>query len=558
MTQVSSARPAPRSAAASDATPATQESLGAIETPRLDRRHMLRRAAHAAFAGLGALAGTARSASASPPSVSADVDPSSLLRKLVNRITFGFTESELALAQSLGYSGYLEFHLNSTDADEDPAVLAAISGSSPPTTGLFPWINASNSAIFTQAGNATAPITATTIDSTIFRQTFSKRQLYQRMVEFWSDHFSIDINTDQCTWLKLLDDRSVIRPLAMTSFEQLLNASARSPAMLNYLDNDVSRVNFINENYAREVLELHSLSVTGGYTQQDVIEVARCLTGWTWWNRNPPTPDDIGTFRYNPALHDNGSKTLSPIFNLANPNQNFVIPANGGQSDAQTVLNIVAAHPNTASFIATKLCRRFIGEDCPQKVIDAVKAAYLSTTPKGDVKTMLRVIFDPNVLADATPRIKRPAHLFASAMRAILPGTGNLAAFATLKNTLRAAGHLHFNWSPPDGYPDTNGYWTGLQLPRWNFGASMMTNGAGTNGGINGITVDAAAITAFFPAQTTRDQVIAKINQSLFGGAWPAAEQNAVRSFLPTTALTTTQKRDALGLAIASPSFQYV
>ncbi|MGD9690880.1 MAG: DUF1800 domain-containing protein [Phycisphaerales bacterium] len=523
----------------------------------LSRRRAMSRAALAAFAGLGAAA--ERWAAASPPSVSADVDPSSLLRKLVNRITFGFTESEFALAQSLGYSGYLEHHLNLGEDGEDPAVAAAIAGSAPPTTGLFPWINASNGAIREQAVNVAAgPVTASVTDATIFRQVFSRRQLHERMVEFWSDHFNIDINIDSCTWLKLLDDRSVIRPNAMTSFEQLLNASARSAAMLNYLDNDVSRVGALNENYGRELLELHSVSVLAGYTQQDVIEVSRCLTGWTWWSRNPPTADDYGTFRYNATLHDNGSKTLSPLFNLNNPGQPLVIPANGGQNDAQTVLSILAAHPSTAGFIARKLCTRFIGEDCPQKVVDAVAAAYLSTTPKGDVKTMLRTMLDPNVLADATPRIKRPVQLFASAMRSILPGTGNITAFATLKNQYRSAGQLHFNWSPPDGYPDTNEYWTGLLLPRWNFVASMMTNGGGSNGGINGITVDAAAVNAFFPAQTLRDQVIAKINQSLFGGAWPAAEQNAVRSFLPTSTLTLTQKRDALSLSLSSPSFQYI
>ncbi len=513
----------------------------------------------AAFSGL-ATAASARAA-ATPPSVAADVDPSSLIRKLVNRITFGATEAERALADSLGYQGYLERQLNLTAADEDPAVTAAITSSAPPSTGLFPWINTLGTALRDQSNNISwFPISAALIDSTIFRQVFSRRQLYERMVEFWSDHFSIWINPDQLIthWTKLLDDRDVIRPNAMRSFEELLNASAHSAAMLYYLNNDLSTAGAINENYAREVLELHTLGVTGGYTQADIVAVARCLTGWTWYERQPPAGQQCGAFRYRSADHDNNAKTLSSVFNLANPTQPFTIPAGGGQQDGQTVLNILAAHPNTAKFIATKLCRHFIGEDCPQLVIDAVKAAYLSTTPKGDVKTMLRVMLDPNVLADATPRLKRPSHLFASAMRAALPASGNILAFSELKNIYKIAGQLHFGWLSPDGYPDKNRYWTGLLLPRWNFSAQLVTNSSGSNGGINGITVDTAALNAFFPTQTTRDQVVARINQAIFAGAWTQSEQNIVRNFLPATTLTNTQKRDALGLAFSSPSFQYI
>jgi hypothetical protein len=555
-TSPSAPRPLAGSAAPSarPAAPTTTPAAPAPPAPPVDRRRLLGRAAALGLAGWAGLSSAARAGS--PPSVSADVDPSSLLRKLIGRITFGFTPAEWSRAAALGYEGYLEEQLNLTDADEHAAVLAALNA--PVGTGLFPWLNATNSQVKAQYDISTSSTAASLYDSTIFRSVFSRQQLRERMVEFWSDHFSIDINTDQGRWLKLLDDRSVIRPNAMRSFEELLNASARSASMLNYLDNDVSRVNAINENYGRELLELHTVSVSGGYTQQDVIEVARCLTGWTWWRSSPPTPDELGTFRYNSANHDNNAKTLSPLFNLANPAQNFVIPAGGGQNDAQTILNILAAHPKTAGYIAFKLCRRFIGEDCPQSVINAVAAAYLSTTPKGDVKTMLRVMLDPNVLADATPRLKRPFHLIASALRGILPGTASITAFSTLRNSYNACGHLPFNWSPPDGYPDTNDYWTGLVLPRWNFCASVVSNSSGSNGGINGITFDSAALTAFFPTETTRDQHIATLNLKLFNNAWPVAEQNAVRNFLPTGTLSAVNKRDAISLALAAPSFQYV
>ncbi len=521
---------------------------------RLGRRGLFSRAALMALAGGGAAAATSR-AKASPPSVSAEVDPGSLTRKLVSRLTFGFTEGEYSVAQNLGYQGYLERQLNLTAADEDPAVTAVLNNAT-----LFPWLNATNDALQAQFQINGGVIANDLINHTIFRSVFSRLQLFERMVEFWSDHFSMDVSVDQLQWLKMIDDRA-IRANAMRSFEELVNASARSAAMLNYLDNDVSRVGAINENYARELMELHTLSVNGGYTQADVVAVARCLTGWTWWSRNPPTPADYGTFRYNSGNHDNNAKTLSPIFNRANPTQPLVIPAGGGQNDAQTVINILVAHPNTADFIATKLCQRFLGEGTPRAVIDSVKAAYLSTTPKGDVRTMLRAIFDPNVLADAGQKIKRPFHLFASAMRPLLAGPSAITAFSTLQGYYFRAGQRPFNWSPPDGYPDSNEYWTGLVLPRWNFAAGLVTSNnstGGTTGGINGVSVNAATVDAFFPGMTTRDQILAKLNQSLFGGVWPQAERDAIRTFLPSGTLTATNKRDALGLAFSSPTFQYV
>src|SRR5204863_7103044 len=121
------------------------------------------------------------------------------------------------------------------------------------------------------------------IDATIIRSVFSARGLFQRMVEFWTDHFNININNGDDKWLKTIDDRDVIRANALGTFPALLSASAHSPAMLYYLDNYLSVNGNINENYARELMELHTLSVNGGYTQTDVVEVARCFTGWTFW-----------------------------------------------------------------------------------------------------------------------------------------------------------------------------------------------------------------------------------------------------------------------------------
>ncbi|MBL0927390.1 MAG: DUF1800 domain-containing protein [Phycisphaerales bacterium] len=502
----------------------------------------------AAAGGVAGVLGAARPARAGESS--ADVDPSSLLVKLVGRISFGVNDYELNLANTLGYQGYLDYHLNPSAITEDPALVTKLSA--------LATLNLTGQQLYdsTVVPNS-GQIVTDLYEATIQRAIFSRRQLYEKMVEFWSDHFSIDITLENETYLKTLDDRLVIRALAMTSFPQLLNASARSPAMLYYLNNDLSRFNSINENYAREVLELHSMGVDSGYTQADVIAVARCLTGWTWYtgSYNDTSVGGTGTtlrgtFRYLASNHDPNSKTLSPVFNLSGSTP-VTIPARSqaqGQQDFIDVLNIISAHPATALFIATKLCRRFLGEDVPQQTINAVRDTYLNpANPQGigDITAMLRVILAPNRVADATPRLKRPFHLFASACRALNLAVSNTTGYRT---RLNQAGHLPFNWSPPDGYPDTTQYWSGNVLARWNFCASSPT------AGISGVTFDS---TTFFAGTTTNDQIVDRIDQKLFQGNMAPAEKARVRAYLPATTLaSSTQRNEAVGLALGSPGFQ--
>jgi hypothetical protein len=150
--------------------------------------------------------------------------------------------------------------------------------------------------------------------ATVTRAVLSERQLFEMMAQFWSDHFNIDPSKGDCKWLKVVDDRDVIRKHALGKFADLLRASALSPAMLWYLDGRVNRranpADRPNENYARELLELHTLGVHGGYTQKDVMEVARCLTGWTVRSMGNPPYLQIGKVEFNPALHDFGSKVI--------------------------------------------------------------------------------------------------------------------------------------------------------------------------------------------------------------------------------------------------------
>lgn len=508
--------------ARAEAEPRTARPAKSTDVSRqISRRELLAWLRHpgavAAAACWGTSAAVAPTRAAEP---SADIDPGSMLPRLVRRITYGFNANELGLADTLGFDAYIEHHLNHLVID-DSAVIARLAGLTTLTMTYQQMI----------AQNQPSLVTNQLIEAVILRAQLSNRQLFERTVELWTDHFNIQINAGNLPFLKSIDDRDAIRPNALGTFPALLSASAHSPAMLVYLDNYLSTAGNPNENYARELMELHTMGVTGGYTQQDVREVARCLTGWTIWGNNQGA--NSGTFRFNAFAHDQGQKTV-----LGN-----IIPPNGGIQDALTVLNILAEHPSTAAFISRKMCDWFLGPAAPQAVVNAVAAVYQSTG--GDIKSMLRAILTPGNLFDAEPKYRRPFHLYIAAMRA-LPTTIN--STAALRTQLATAGHLPYSWSTPDGYPDDFEYWSGLILPRWNFGASL------PNGEINGSTVDAPG---FFAGLTTADEMADRINQAMFAGEWPTEERNRIRDDLLPDPPSASRQRESLGLAIASPSFQW-
>ena len=207
--------------------------------------------------------------------------------------------------------------------------------------------------------------------ATLGRAVWSERQLYEVMVQFWSDHFNIDPSKGDCKWLKVVDDRDVIRKHALGTFPDLLRASALSPAMLWYLDGRVnhraSPAEKPNENYARELLELHTLGVHGGYSQNDVMEVARCLTGWTVRSKDHPPNFQIGKVEFQVGQHDFGAKEVLGERIAATPaSAGNEERERLGRHELEQVLQIVTRHPATARHIGAKLCRRFITDEPPE------------------------------------------------------------------------------------------------------------------------------------------------------------------------------------------------
>jgi uncharacterized protein (DUF1800 family) len=439
------------------------------------------------------------------------------ISRLVRRVTNGITDEDLQRAKQLGFSRYLDEQLNPNRID-DSAVDSYISTTFPTLTYDHTQLyNMDQRVVFDQLTR-----------STFYRAVYSKRQLYERMVEFWSDHFNI--LWDKVQYLQTIDQREVIRKHALGKFPDMLRASAHSVAMLAYLDNTLSRVNRVNQNYAREICELHTLGVDGGYTQQDVEEATRILTGWTVRNR--------GEFYFDPTGHDFTAKTF---MGRSFPAQDRSIGA-GGIAEGEQLLTFLVTHASTAKYIAYKMSRWMLQYDPPAAVVDAVAAEYTRTG--GDIRAMLRKIITPANLMAAPAKFKRPNHYIVSSVRSLQPTLNNQARLAF--NYALYLGMPYFQWDDPDGYPDRVDFWAGTILLRWNYANYLATN-----------TNDARVDLARFRTVNTPDGVVEAISKHLFGSEMPAALRQQLTSHLSTGNMTDARIRDALALAVSSSAFMY-
>ncbi len=399
------------------------------------------------------------------------------------------------------------------------------------------------------------------VSATVYRQAISRRQLHEVMVDFWSDHFSINIRDTFCRVWKTLDDRDVVRAHALGNFKDLLTASAQSAAMSSYLNNDENRKGRPNENYAREVMELHTLGVAVDgvpYTEQDVKEVARCFTGWTWSRADDAT---AGGFLFDIRQHDQGAKTV-----LGQP-----IPANGGLQDGLRVIDILVNHDATPTFLATKLVRRFVTDDPTTQAPDLV-AAVANTYRRtgGDLAAMVRLILTSDAFygsfSQGGGRLSRPLDLTARALRAVNVTTADFTApnawqtFSRLvlgrSGYLTAMGHMPFAWLTPDGYPDHKEAWSasGINLARWNLGLQL---------------AQGQLITGFRPAtqrpasiDTPEGVVDYWVGRLLNRAVDPADRATMVAFFavngaLPPAAQLATREAQLIALILDSPYFQW-
>jgi uncharacterized protein (DUF1800 family) len=364
---------------------------------------------------------------------------------------------------------------------------------------------------------------------------YSRRQLLEVMVEFWTDHFNIDQSKADCRWLKTIDD-SEIRRHALGKFRDLLTVSAHSPAMLVYLDNATNRKfdpetkTPPNENYARELLELHTLGDTSAYTLGDIQQVARCFTGWSVegdWQLNP------GRFIFRAADHDDGEKHVL----------GKRIPPGQGEADGEMVIGILAAHPLTARTISRKLSRFFVGEGASEALVDRLVAEYLRTD--GDVREMLSVLIASDEFRSGSGRlIKRPFHFAISALR----GLGARTSCKELSTHLQAMGQRPFGWAMPDGYPTQSEIWSSSLTPRWRFAIAL------AHGDIGETRIDYGGLERLL-SRSDPATVCQQLAQSLLGATLPA------ETLASMMALAEPDRQAALpqwvSLMLMAPEFQW-
>ena len=334
----------------------------------------------------------------------------------------------------------------------------------------------------------------------VLRAVYSERQLDEVLVDFWMNHFNVFAMKGADRFLVTAYERDVVRPRAWGRFEDLLVATAKSPAMLFYLDNWLSvspearlprgrgRRTGLNENYAREVMELHTLGVDGGYTQQDVREVARALTGWSIRGLRQQRPE----FVFQPAAHDRGDKTV-----LGRRIRG------AGVEEGEEVLHLLATHPSTARFIAAKLARRFVADEPPAALVERAAATFRRTD--GDIREVVRAIvtapefFDPR---HHQVKVKTPLEFVVSAVRA---SGAEVTDARALAQRIGDMGMPLYQQQPPTGYKDTAEAWVSTSglLARLNFALDL------AGGRLPGTRVDASRLTprALVPAglsETTR------------------------------------------------------
>lgn len=399
-----------------------------------------------------------------PDAPAAQALASLLTREQIRTLRTGTLQQRLAAFQTL-----------STDKQDD--VIAALPAGM--RQGLFQIAPPELRRKIEMANGPQQVVARDLMEGKVLRAIYSDRQLNEVLADFWFNHFNIFLDKGADHYLVTEYERDVIRPRVLGKFRDLLEATAKSPAMLFYLDNwqsvgpDAPQPRGqgkkprrgLNENYGRELLELHTLGVDGGYTQKDVTEVARCFTGWTI-----NQPQRGGAFQFNPRLHDNGEKVVLGV----------TIPAGGGGiggiQDGEKVLDIVARHPSTAHFISTKLAQRFVADDPPAALVNRMAQTFLKTD--GDLREVMQTMLASKEFWSVgayRSKMKSPLEMVASAVRAV---NGDVDFAFALANQVAQLGQPLYRKQEPTGYSNFSQDWmnsAGL-LARMNF-ALQLANG---------------------------------------------------------------------------------
>ncbi len=415
--------------------------------------------------------------------------------------------------------------------------------------------------------------------ATFLRAIHSRRQLYEVMVDFWHNHFNVF--GDESPWLSTWPhtDRDAIRAHSLGNFRQMLEAVAKTPSMLLYLNNAVNSFEDANENFGRELMELHTLGAASyygnipagqvpvdgqgnpkGYVEEDVIAAARCLTGWTLRDR-PWDPDfgNTGSFFYHAPDHDNAPKHIIGVD----------LPANQpAMKDGQDLLDILAQHPSTGQHVATKIVRRILGDSPPQSVVDAAAAVFTAqhAAPDQIAQVVRTIVLSPEFLTTWADKVKRPFEIAVSAFRGVgadIPFRIGDPATDWFDWVYRPTGQPLFSWHPPNGFPDVKPAWnsTSPRVMCWRLANSLLAFDD-ENGNYY---LDAPALTP--PGVRTARDIVDFWVQRILSRSVTAQEEAELISFMAqghnpdfdlpvdTDQDTADRIRSLVSLIIQSPSF---
>ena len=521
-----------------------------------------------AAASLCLLVGCAKAQLTPAPDAGRELTADQQVYQALTRLSFGPRPGDVARVRALGVDRWIESEL-APDRIPDRATDDFVSTHFPTITqepsqleDEFPKGKQAqaDTALRKQEMMKRREITVELQSAKVARAVMSDRQLQEVMVDFWENHFNIFAGKGGPEQYLLPDyDRTAIRPYALGRFRDLLGAVAHSPAMLFYLDNWESvadsgqptlgptrrpfraqrKARGLNENYGRELLELHTLGVDGGYTQNDVIEVARALTGWSIAGPRQPNP---GTFVFRPEVHDAGVKHVL----------GHVIPAGGGEQDGEQVLDIVARHPSTARFIARKLCVRFVSDSPPPALVDRAAATFTRTD--GDIREVVRtIVTSPEFFSRGAYRtkVKTPFEVVTSALRAVGAEADSTPRSAQIVARL---GEPLYGHQAPNGYAETGESWmnTGAILARINFGLAVAADR------VPGATLERWPLATQLSGATREQQVDGVVTALLDGDASPDTHRILLNGSNPmlTAAPTQTGLAQIVGLALGAPEFQ--